>query len=273
MIRKIIVVLCLSLAINFPVSACTLFAANGEEWVTGGGSLLAKNRDWTPTVQDVKLVRNNTGYSYYGLFAPDVKAGINEKGLVVLSASASSIPKSQRSSLEYFRGLNKYLLSNFATVDEALQDMSIFFGPRFIMLGDKNKVAYVEIGPEGQSVTIKENGILAHTNHYLDDTMLSANVKMPTSSAARYSRINELMSEENRPYDLDKFILFSHDKHAGKSNSIWRDGYSSTGTQTLGVFIVHLPKDGSPTIYVKVRKNPDQQGQEDVYRLSFDDIF
>lgn len=273
MIKKIVAVLIICSAINFPVSACTLFAATGDAWVAGGGTIIAKNRDWTPTVQEVKLVHNNSGYSYYGLFAPGVKAGINEKGLVVLSASASSIPKLQRSSLESFKGLNKYLLSNFATVDEALQDMSIFYGPRFIMLGDKNKVAYIEIGPKGQSVTIKETGILTHTNHYINEDMVSENVKIANTSTIRYARINELLSMENRSFDLDKFIMYSHDKNAGKTNSIWRDGNSSTSTQTLGVFIVYLPKEGSPTIYVKVRKKPDQQGQEDVYWLRADDIF
>jgi hypothetical protein len=73
--------------------SCTLWAAVREA-TRDGGSLVAKNRDWRPDHrQEVKRVTPKQGFRYYGLFAtgneePGLKAGVNEKGLVVVSATA-----------------------------------------------------------------------------------------------------------------------------------------------------------------------------------------
>ena len=86
----------ITLLLTAPVEACTLFAANGSV-VDDGGTLLVKNRDWEPNQhQVIKFVPAKDGYSYFGLYAEGtpagMKAGINEKGLVVISATAGSIP-------------------------------------------------------------------------------------------------------------------------------------------------------------------------------------
>jgi hypothetical protein len=73
--------------------SCTLWAAVGEA-TRGGGSLVVKNRDWRPDHrQEIKRVTPKQGFRYFGLFAtgndePGLKAGVNEKGLVVVSATA-----------------------------------------------------------------------------------------------------------------------------------------------------------------------------------------
>lgn len=54
--------------------------------------------------QELKLVEPDNDFKYYGIFAvdgdaPGLKGGINERGLVVIMASASSIPRQQRLNL------------------------------------------------------------------------------------------------------------------------------------------------------------------------------
>lgn len=259
--------------------ACTLFAASGEAYVSGGGTIIAKNRDWQPEEQVVRLIDNGRGFRYYGLFTVtkkgnlDVKAGVNEKGLTVVSATAGSIPRRERSQEQRTKGINRRLLSRCATVDEALSDLSIFRGPRIIMLADRKKIAYIEVGPQGKtSVTVRENGVLGHTNHFIDNQLLWANKKISKSSATRYQRIMQLLNEQPRPFSPEQFIQFSEDKTAGANNSIWREGSKPSSSQTIGVFIVHLPENGLPTIYVKARHTPDNTNTQ-TYRHSFDQIF
>jgi hypothetical protein len=78
-----------------PAQACTLFAAMGSS-VQGGGTIIAKNRDRCPLASGLKVFVPPAGYRYLGLVslaspnAPAV-AGINEKGLVVVDATPSSL--------------------------------------------------------------------------------------------------------------------------------------------------------------------------------------
>ena len=93
----------ITLLLTAPVEACTLFAANGSV-VDDGGTLIVKNRDWEPNQhQVIKFVPSKDGYSYFGLYAEGtaagMKAGINEKGLTVVSATAGSIPSKERKNM------------------------------------------------------------------------------------------------------------------------------------------------------------------------------
>ena len=51
----------ISLALSAGATACTLFAAAGEGVVEGGGTLVAKVRDWSPVRQSVRLVKPAQG--------------------------------------------------------------------------------------------------------------------------------------------------------------------------------------------------------------------
>ncbi len=81
-------------AIPGRLCACTLWGAAGSD--ASGGTIISKNRDWAPDhTQVLKLRRSTKGYSHFGLYAvggtePGIKAGVNEKGLTVITASASS---------------------------------------------------------------------------------------------------------------------------------------------------------------------------------------
>lgn len=251
-----------------PAAACTLYAAAGRDYVEGGGTILVKNRDWRPQHQEVRLV-DEGGWRFYGLFAGNgtrkaLKGGVNEQGLAVVSASASSIPREERLGAVH-RASMRTILKRYATVEEVLQHKELFAGARFLMLADRSRIAYVEITPDNQiRVSETARGILAHTNHYLDPSFQSYNKRQGTSSMVRLARIRALMDQTKRPYQMADFIRFSEDRHAGPDNSIWRSGSTRGGTQTLAVLAVRIPSDGLPEVYIKYRANPDEQNREQV---------
>jgi len=256
--------------------ACTIWAATGDA-VEGGGSLIVKNRDWLPDHrQDVKLISPADGYRYLGLFTMDgvhkgLKAGINEKGLVIVSAAAGSIPVKERKEMPYTHGLSVRLLKECSSVEDAISRTDLFMGPKTLMIADKQKVATIEIGPEGNySVMVKENGTIFHTNHYIDESMLEFNRISGPSSQKRYSRIGELLNNHSQTYDFDTFIDFSKDQNDGPDNSIFRTGSTPHKTRTMAVWAVAIPQNKSPELYIEIL-NPNEN--ERVIRINAEDIF
>lgn len=267
-IQVIFLLIMLLVLSALPAAACTLYSAAGADYVEGGGTLLVKNRDWRPQHQEVRLV-DEGGWRFYGLFAGNgtrkaLKGGVNEQGLAVVSASASSIPREERLGTVH-RACMRTILKRYTTVEEVLQHKELFAGAKFIMLADRSRIAYVEITPDNQiRVSETAQGSLVHTNHYLDPFFQSYNKRQGTSSMVRLARIRALMDQTKRPYQMADFIRFSEDRHAGPDNSIWRSGSTREGTQTLAVLAVRIPPAGLPEVYIKYRANPDEQNREQV---------
>lgn len=267
-IQVIFLLIMLLVLSALPAAACTLYSAAGADYVEGGGTLLVKNRDWRPQHQEVRLV-DEGGWRFYGLFAGNgtrkaLKGGVNEQGLAVVSASASSIPREERLGAVH-RASMRTILKRYTTVEEVLQHTELFAGAKFLMLADRSRIAYVEITPDNQiRVSETAQGSLVHTNHYLDPSFQSYNKRQGTSSMVRLARIRALMDQTKRPYQMADFIRFSEDRHAGPDNSIWRSGSTREGTQTLAVLAVRIPPAGLPEVYIKYRANPDEQNREQV---------
>lgn len=257
--------------------ACTLFSAAGDS-VAGGGSLIVKNRDFKPEPQMLKIVRED-GNAFYGLYAMtgpnkwSLKGGVNSKGLVVVSATASSIPKAQRQGMPtkaYIKGT----LKNCSSVAEALSNKANFVTPQFLMLADRKEIAYVEVaGPGIINVERKTQGCLTHTNHYLADDFSYLNGNSVASSHARYARISDLVNAGNGPFTLEDFIRISQDQNDGPDNSIWRIGSTPTNTQTLATFAVQLLPDDGFKVWVKYRTEPNMRGQEEIVSYSSNGLF
>ena len=265
----------ITLLLTAPVEACTLFAANGSV-VDDGGTLLVKNRDWEPNQhQGIKFVPSKDGYSYFGLYAEGtaagMKAGINEKGLTVVSATAGSIPSKERINMPNKAGSLTKLLKECASVEEALTRTDLFLGPKILMLADKKSVATIEIGPEGKfSIDQKENDYICHANHYVAEDMLNFNKKIGQSSEKRYERIGQLLDNSSLPFSLDSFLNFSSDQNDGPDDSIFRIGGTSSKTRTMAVWAVSIPMQGSPEVYIRIL-NPDEE--EKSCRIIADDFF
>jgi isopenicillin-N N-acyltransferase like protein len=253
---------------------CTLWGAVGESSASQG-TLIIKNRDWAPDqIQTLKMVAPKSGHRYFGIFAegkddPGIKAGINDKGLAIINASASSIPKKVRKTQTDVSGIITKVLSKYASVDELVADKQMLSHGRagFFMISDKTKIAVIEIGLEGK-FTIKtiDKGTVTHTNHYLEKTLLDQNQKIGKSSLVRFDRINKLLSENKPPYTSEIFKKFSTDQNDGPDNSIWRTGSKPKSEKTLATWLVENPREGSPRLYVKLA-NPGEEQKEFNYTI------
>ncbi len=194
--------------------ACTLFAAAGES-VKGGGTLIAKNRDWRPDhTQILKSAAPKAGHHYSGLYAegndePGLKAGINDKGLVVVSATAP-FPSKELQAMPRTTNLLGKLLNSSATVDEALRHGNWFVGPRYVLIADRKKAASIEIAPGGNyRVAVTDRSVLYHTNHYVMPDLEGYNPKkIGASSLERYRRVEQLLRRGSQ-FDLQEFIRIS----------------------------------------------------------------
>jgi hypothetical protein len=51
---------------------------------------------------------------------------------------------------------------------------------------------------------------------------------------------------------LEDFIAFSQDRNAGPDDSIWRTGGTPERERTLASWIVSLPKDVPPEIFIRL---------------------
>lgn len=263
--------LLLCLLSSQPSTACTLWGAAGDA-VAGGGTLVAKNRDWAPDhSQALGILRPADGFASVVLTAagsdePGVKAGVNEKGLTIVSATASQFPSADRKKIQQEKALMRHLLSTCASVAEVLNQIELMRRPVFYLLGDRTEIAVIEVAPEGlRSVTRQDSGTLHHSNHYCRIEPKGLKRKPGTSSRQRHARIEELLKAEERPFTLEAFIRFSEDRSAGPDNSIWRTGSDPARQRTLSTWLVAVPASGSPQLYLKTA-NPGQP--ESVCRLS-----
>jgi isopenicillin-N N-acyltransferase-like protein len=118
---------------------------------------------------------------------------VNEKGLVIVSATANQVTSAERKKFQQKKELMSHLLATCASVQDVLKNVELMRRPVFYMVGDRKDLAVIEIAPDGRrSVTRTDSGTLDHTNHYC--AIDAQNLRKPgTSSSQRYSRIEELL--------------------------------------------------------------------------------
>jgi hypothetical protein len=255
--------------------ACTVWAASGDK-VEGGGVIAAKNRDNTPDLSTVmKLLCPKEGYRVFALFDTEadgyVTGGINEKGLVILNASAGSVSREKR--LVATEDLTERLLTTFDSVDAVLSRPGVFSKshPALYMLADSTKVASVEVAPGGDAaVHTTGNGTIAFSNHYTDEKVSWANERVSSSSRARLDRISHLLSNYSSPMTKDDFIAISADRTGGPDRALWRIGSTTHKVRTLASVVISLPKAGPAQVYVRLSG---RGGAETTHRMTADEIF
>ncbi len=248
-----------SMIATAPGQACTLWGAAGS--ASAEGTLLVKNRDWRPDhVQSLRLVRPDDGLVYVGLYADTggdvgLKGGVNQAGLSVVSASASSLPKAVRQENHEQYGVMAEILRRYRSLDEVDAHAPAIFAqakPMFLMLADATGLMRVEIGQDGRYGIVRQrNGTLTHTNHYLDTSLLNGGQRIGESSATRLQRINALLAGNAGPHTLDEFYGISQDRQDGPDDSLWRNGKE----YTLASWQIALPAEGAPRL-VLVIANP-----------------
>jgi hypothetical protein len=183
---------------------------------------------------------------------PGTKAGVNEKGLVIVTATVNQVPTAERQRVDQKKGLISHLLAQCASVEDVLKQIELFRRPVFYLVGDRKEIAVIEVAPDGsRSITRTDSGTLHHTNHYCAIDPADLKRKPGASSTNRSARIAELLKNPHRPYTVDDFIRFSEDTAAGPDNSIWRTGSDPQKTRTLATWLVAIPAAGSPRLYLK----------------------
>jgi isopenicillin-N N-acyltransferase like protein len=253
---------------------CTFWGCIGTN-VSNGGLLIAKNRDSDEDSRTiVKVIFPEGGFKYLAMYADGedggVKGGINEKGLVVYTATASSVKTEDR----FSEGKSKcrMILSECITVDDVIknQDKYLLGRTQFLIIGDNKELACIEISPDNKINIVRiSNGSLYHTNHYLANDFLTYNEKIGKSSLTRCNRISELLDSQS-PKSLEDMIAISEDKNDGGDNSIWRDGSPGSSTRTLMNMSIYVPADGAPRVSVKLKNKGEQEIRGE---LTLDKIF
>jgi len=271
---KVYLVLFLFLSMFREISACTLWGATGDK-TQNGMTLVAKNRDWKPDNNTgLELIIPEEGYRYLALVSDEgasagVKGGINQEGLVIVSASVTSTEEVNTEG----KGLNCQVLSRYNTVDSVINDETLLsnLNPNFYLLGDKTKIAVIEVTPDGDYL-IKNtaNGYLCHANHYSFHEFMEYNDKSYKGSETRFERISYLLNNCGKLLTLQDFVDFSEDEDEGPDNSIWRTGSTPEKARTLASFIVAIPKNGSPEVYLKLANPGDDEKN---YNLKLDGPF
>ena len=274
--RRLLLASCITLLLFLSVptltSACTLWAAAGDR-VADGGTMIHKNRDWSPNhQQELRLVTPKKGFRYLSLYTTGnewigTKAGVNSEGLVIVTASAPSHLDKKVN----FQGKTNTatLLSRYESVANALKALEAGewkCGPEFLIMADKAEIASIEFGMGGQHAVIerKSNGVVFHTNHYLSDDLIELNPeKISVSSLKRYAKINELLNSKDI-LDMDDSDSFS------KNPVLWRLGATPTSVRTLSAWTVRHYSNGNSTLHL-IMANPGNQ--EASYEIPLADAF
>ena len=252
----LLMLLAFLLALPATSAACTLWAATGSR-VSHGETLIAKNRDNSSNFStELRFVSREKGFRFVALFDPEadgyVVSGINEKGLTVVNASATTVPPEKRNVAK--EDLTERILTSFSSVDEVAGEEAMFAEshPAFYMIADTGKIAMIEVAP-GRKVSIKvtANGVLTHTNHYTDGRLAEANERSAGGSGKRLARINRLLGT-GKPLSFYRFIAMSEDKFGPGGESVRQVCGRTKSVCTLASWVVLLPHEGLPRLYVKI---------------------
>jgi hypothetical protein len=245
--------------------------------VQGGGVVIGKNYDGQPAHCELRMVIPKQGITYLGLFSLHSRkgqgpfAGINQKGLAVVSAAPQTLSDTRTSPSA--ERITEKLLTDFETVDALLSAPNTFKKgfPIFYIVADRLKIALIEIPPHGDAaVKATDNGIIIHTNHYITERLLSFNKRTRKDSELRLERINRTLSASSGPLTIDDFIKVSKDKGDGPDDAVFLPGGHSGAGQTLASWILWLPKSGPPELYAAIFG---AQETEKEYDFSLDQPF
>lgn len=243
--------------------ACTIWASAGD-MVAGGGVIVGKNRDNSSSLYSrLALVLPVKGYRFLGILDIEadgyVVAAVNEKGLVVVNASANSIQHSKR--YVATEDVTQRILENFDSVDSLTREKDFFQNthPAIYIIADSVGIMSVEVAPRGNvAITVKDNGIIAFTNHYIAESLADANERISRESLIRLKRVNQLLTRQQRAHTLDDFISISRDRNSGAPGAVMRVPRKGSSIRTLATWIIRLEPGSFPTVYTQIRNEGKQ---------------
>lgn len=219
---------------------------------------MGKNRDNRSSLHSrLGLVFPAKGYRFLGILDIEadgyVVAAVNEKGLVVVNASANSVQRSKRHVAT--EDVTQRILENFDSVDSLSKERDLFrkTHPAIYIIADSARIMSVEVAPRGNvAITVKDNGTLAFTNHYVSESLSDANEKISRESLSRLKRINQLLGGLPKAHTIDDFISLSRDRNGGAPGAVMRISRKGSSIRTLATWIIRLEPGSAPTLYAQV---------------------
>ncbi len=246
--------------------ACTLFASYlGQVPVAGKIRDTQDHHEQALKIHEV----NGSGeelFSYLGLFAENgaesitlspLKMGVNERGLFIGFATASSVPREARRTAPYFRDLTHFLLTRASSVKEAIEILSRIkepLGSRIMILADGSESVLLENGLEGHFQLQRRPEIFA-TNHFQSPKLRHMNVQAMTDSRRRLELAETLM-----PYLSTALPVYK---------DLWVPDDESKSTYTRSDFAVYYPPGQSPQLRVRMENG----GKIQTVELSLEQVF
>ncbi len=242
---------------TFEFACSQLFALNGA--TNDGNNYFARNYDFPTVLQPFQMVRReypDEGYANLNVsqfpWAPS-HIGVNEKGVAV----GYNNGRSWRKDIDDLRikgipstFLIQRVLEQAKTTEEAIEIITTFpartIGGHFGILDAEGTAKLVETTASRHAIRYPQNGILAHTNHYveLEDANLPENVKFKVeglevhpqaSPRARIQRIKHLLEKNHGSLNKDAIIkiLSDHDNGDPDDFTVCTHGESSTLATTV----------------------------------------
>lgn len=263
------------MSVPLSASACTVLAAAGSA-VEGGGVLFGKTNDVKYPYQCRTMLVTDNGYPYYVLRYQSRRGkfkaqfGVNKYGLGIGATAPGHLSLKQRAAMRQ-RNLKSgvwYYLGRCKTVDEALKMPEFNTLPANIMLADSKEIAYVETFDDGrQKIVRKTDGVLSHTNHYLDPELFELSKQaISRSSKSRYDRSVELLNNGRTPLTFNDFVAFVNDP------KIRRHGHVPETVETNASMVLQILPDHDFKIQFQY-KPYDFEDQDVVVELTKKDIF
>lgn len=249
--------------------ACTLWALSGPD-AAGGGTFLAKNRDFTPDHPNIlAVISPKSGYRMVSLvsIAPDGRrspvGGVNEKGLAFVGATVGTLSRQERRERIRQEGLlnpARTILSGFSSVAglEAAPELLARLGPVFALVADAREVAVLEsAGGSFRLWKMPPGSPAVHTNHPLSADFPEIRSREDAQgSSVRLERMRHLLEGLPRPVSFADFAALAQDRCCGPDESIFRTGSSLKKPRTLAALAISLPPGGGAATVQVSLSNP-----------------
>jgi penicillin V acylase-like amidase (Ntn superfamily) len=211
----------------------------------------------------------NHGYRYLALYSAQAGTvnGVNSEGLAGYTLSSpdglDSTAKSQpaQSTTATIPFDLDWIMEHYKSVDEtidALKRGPWVTHPEFYILADKDKVSYIEIGPNGKfAVQETNNGALQHANEFQEPSMVNLNPSLAEHMAEYKKRgfLHAVLRERDRLKKsaeqlASKSLLTMDDfKNFTSDPVVW---YDDPPLVTVAAMVVQIRPNGDATVWAKI---------------------
>jgi predicted choloylglycine hydrolase len=200
-------------------SGCTAFGVESRK-----GVFIGRNLDWFPATEKFfevyKVNFKGKRYSFTGITdmgittnKPDQREffyypddAINEKGLFISLLAAYN--KKWNYGIESIF-MTKYIAERCSSVEEAIETFkkTPVFLPMFFFIADKNgKMVVIEHNSKKFKVIYPKDGVLIHTNHYLDKELKREDIILKVNpSHSSFVRYYKTLMEINKRKEIFNF--------------------------------------------------------------------